>query len=48
MMVSVDVNRVSDPDCELGVEKVLKTKTPYVDGKAAKRTNPGFSKKKLN
>jgi hypothetical protein len=48
MEVRVAVNRVSDPDFALGVEKVLKTKTPYVDGKAAKRTNPGFSKKKLN
>jgi hypothetical protein len=47
MEVKVAVNRVSDPDLQIGVEKVLKTKTPYVDGKAAKRTNPGFSKKKL-
>lgn len=47
MEVSVALNRIRDPDFIIGVEKVIRAKTPFSNGQKDKRKNPGFSKKKM-
>ena len=47
MEVDVSLNRIRDPDFSLGVDKVLRVKTPFVAGKKGTRKNPGFNKKIL-
>lgn len=45
MEVNVALNRIRDTDFQLGVDKVIKTKTPFEDGVRQQRKNPGFKKK---